>query len=213
MSVGPAVNATGGQILERKIYVLIKGAPKGQQYTSAFRNLSHFLSRGIPLDVFRVTGELSFPLQVARVRIDFNFVSIDDDLILSAKLEIRRLRATIDAETADTLLMEANEGCYAIPPIILTDLLDTEHPTVTFEFNFYRRKRPATSSTTAPAGAASRKRKRPIKEFQDSDSDTQQQNEGPIIGASLYSFVLAAREIQDSILRFKKPGLKTWVRR
>ena len=154
------------------------------------------------------------PFQVARVGIGFNFVSIDDNLILSAKLEIRRLRATIDAETADTLLMEANEGCYAIPPIILTDLLDTEHPTVTFEFNFYRRKRtPATSSTTAPAGATSGKRKRPMKKFQDSDSDTQQQNEGPVIGASLYSFVLAAREIQDSILRFKKPGLKTWVRR
>ena len=61
ISVGPAVNATGGRVLERKIYVLIKGALKNQQFTSAFQNLSHFLSRGIPLDVSRVTGESSFP--------------------------------------------------------------------------------------------------------------------------------------------------------
>jgi len=124
------------------------------------------------------------------VGIGFNFVSIDDNLILSAKLEIRRLHATIDAETAETLLMEANEGCYAIPALILTDLVDTEHPTVTFEFNFYRRKRtPTTSRTTPAAGAPSKKRKRAVKNFQDSDSDTQQRREGPVIGASLSLFV------------------------
>ena len=58
ISVGPAVNAAGGQLLERKIYVLIKGAPKGQQFTSAFQNRSRFLSKGIPLNVFQLTGEL-----------------------------------------------------------------------------------------------------------------------------------------------------------
>jgi hypothetical protein len=133
------------------------------------------------------------------VGIGFNFVSIDNDLVLSATLEIRRLRATIDVQTVDALLMEANEGCYAVPGVILADLLDTDHPSVTFEFSFYRRKRTptTTSSTTPPARAPSetKKRKRPMKRSaQDSDSDTQYQSqrrrrrEGSVIGASLSLF-------------------------
>jgi len=147
------------------------------------------------------------------VGIGFNFISIDDDLILSAKLEIRRLQATIDTQITDALLMEANEGCYAIPAAILTNLLDTDHPSVTFEFNFYCRKRKPTTtpSTTPPAGAPSKKRKRPVtvkKLAQDSDSDTQRRRKGPVIGASLFTHSCWPLEKSGNVLRFKKSRVR-----
>ena len=135
---------------------------------------------------------------------------IDNELIVSAKLNIHRLRPAIDQKMAEALLMEANERCYSIPAAVLADLLETDQPLMTFEFDFHRRKKAHVTSPrmTPSAGAPSMKRKRPAKSSaQDSDSDPQYQprrgrrrpREGSIIGASLsfYSFMLAAREIWD----------------
>ena len=120
---------------------------------------------------------------------------IDNELIVSAKLNIHRLRPAIDQKMAEALLTEANERCYSVPAAVLADLLETDHPLMTFEFDFYRRKKAhATSSRMTPsAGAPSKKRKRPAKSsVPDSDSDPQyqprlgrrQRREGSIIGAS-----------------------------
>ena len=135
---------------------------------------------------------------------------IDDELIVSLKLDILRLRPAIDQKMAEALLMEANERCYFIPAAVLADLLETDRPLMTFEFDFHRRKKAhATSPRMTPsAGAPSKKRKRPAKSSaQDSDSEAQYQprpgrrrrRECSIIGASFsrYSFMLAAREIWD----------------
>jgi hypothetical protein len=135
---------------------------------------------------------------------------IDNELIVSLKLDILRLRPAIDQKMAEALLMEANERCYSIPAAVLADLLETDRPLMTFEFDFHRRKKArATSPRMTPsAGAPSKKRKRPAKSSaQDSDSDPQYQprpgrrrrRECSIIGASFsrYSFMLAAREIWD----------------
>lgn len=132
---------------------------------------------------------------------------IDNELIVSAKLDIYRLGAVIDENMSEALLTEANERCYAIPAAVLADLVEPGQPSITFEFNFHRRKY-VPASATPPAKASSKKRKRPAKRpAQDSDSDPQYQpqlrrrrrREGPgsIIGASSYSFMLVAREIWD----------------
>ena len=157
------------------------------------KNFLSFFRRGFRLTFSEhpVSG-LSF-LQVAMVGIGFNFVSTDDDLILSVKLKVQRLRATIDTQTADTLLMEANEGCYAIPAVVLAELLDTDYPSTTLEFNFYRRKR-TKSSTSSLAGAPSKKRKRPEEQLaQESDSNTQRRREGPVLGAPFSLFIHVGR--------------------
>ena len=127
-------------------------------------------------------------------------MSIENELIVSAKLHIHRLRAAIDQKMAEALL-KANELCYPIPGDKLAELLETDHPLMTFEFDFHRRKKvPATRPRmTPPAGAPSKKRKKPVKtSAQDSDSDSQYQprrrrRERSIIGASFSCFVRVGR--------------------
>ncbi|KIM49651.1 hypothetical protein M413DRAFT_113784 [Hebeloma cylindrosporum] len=174
ITVGPALNNKGVIVAERKIYVLIKRDAKGEQYTSAFPE-SDFLSKRIILDVYGTE---------------------DDDLILSAKLAIHRLRPRIDERKAEPLLMEANERCYAISADVLNALLaEGDQSPITFEFEFYRRKR---ASTTTVAGATSKKRKRPTKrvaEEEDSDSDPQynprpsRRRGSSVVGVSVSLFV------------------------
>jgi len=123
-------------------------------------------------------------------------IFIDDELILAAKLDLHRLRAAIDEEKTEALLMEANKNCFEIPEAVLLGLLEADHPPITFQFDFFRRKKTSatTSNTTPPAGASSKtgKRPRPRKRpDEDLDSDSQYQpryrrrREGSVIGASL----------------------------